>query len=254
MTANGIVVLPTYNERANLEKVISGIARHMPELKVLIVDDNSPDGTGDLADVLSQRNPDRIMVLHREKKAGLGKAYIAGFRHVLAAGFEFIVQMDADLSHDPAYLPGMFEALAGCDVVVGSRYVNGISVVNWPLHRLALSTFANRYVATVTGLPLKDATSGYRVWRRSVLEQMDWDKIFSEGYLFIVETAFRAWRAGARIAETPIIFYERQEGASKMASGIVFESAVGVMRLRLLGRSLRPRVARDLSHQAVSAK
>ena len=227
-----LVVIPTYNERDSLPELIPRLMAQ-PGTRVLVVDDESPDGTGQIADDLASRYEGRIDVLHRKGPRGLGNAYVAGLRRALASDAELICQMDADLSHDPQYLPSMIAASESHDLVIGSRYLNGVSVVNWPLRRLALSTAANRYIRLVTGLPTNDCTSGYRCWRRDALERAGIDGVRSQGYAFLVETLHRAWTSGSRIAEVPIIFVERRQGASKLSSGTLIESAWTPWRLRL---------------------
>jgi dolichol-phosphate mannosyltransferase len=228
-----VVVTPTYNERENLEEFAARLRQSAPGAHLLVVDDNSPDGTGELADELSRRYPGEIAVLHRARKEGLGRAYVAGFRHVLAGPYDVIVQMDADLSHDPRYVPAMRERLESADLVLGSRYIRGIAVVHWDFKRLILSKMATRYVQLVTGMPFTDATGGFKCWRRQALEAIDLGKVFSNGYLFQIETTYKAWRRGLRIAEVPIIFYERNLGRSKMDLRIILEAIWGVLRLRL---------------------
>jgi dolichol-phosphate mannosyltransferase len=228
-----IVVLPTYNERANLAELLEKIRQFSSEIHMLIVDDNSPDGTGDLADELSRNDPDRIFVLHRDSKDGLGKAYVDGFKLVLKNDYEFILQMDADLSHDPSHLPAFFEQIKSHDLVVGSRYLNGISVVNWDLKRLILSKMATNYVRFVTRTPFTDATSGFNCWRREALEAVGFEAFFSSGYVFLVEMKYKAHRKGLKIAEVPIVFVERKSGDSKLDWRVIFEAFWGVLRLRL---------------------
>lgn len=230
-----VVVTPTYNERENLEEFVARLRESAPGAHLLVVDDNSPDGTGELADELSRRYPGEIAVLHRARKEGLGRAYVAGFRHALAAPYDVIVQMDADLSHDPRYVPSMLERIERADLVLGSRYVRGIAVVHWDFKRLILSKMATRYVQLVTGMPFTDATGGFKCWRREALEAIDLDGLFSNGYLFQIETTYKAWRRGLRIVEVPIIFYERNLGRSKMDMRIILEAVWGVLRLRLRG-------------------
>jgi dolichol-phosphate mannosyltransferase len=228
-----IVIVPTYNERANLQELVDKIRQYAPDLHVLIVDDNSPDGTGTLADELHQKHPDRISVLHREKKEGLGKAYVDGFRQVLKQDYECILQMDADLSHDPAHLPRFLEQIQNHDLVVGSRYLQGISVVNWDLKRLIMSKLATNYVRFVTRMPFTDTTSGFKCWRREALEAIDFETTFSSGYVFLVEMKYKAFRKGFRVTEVPIIFVERKSGNSKLDWGVIREAIWGVLRLRL---------------------
>jgi dolichol-phosphate mannosyltransferase len=231
-----LVVIPTYNERDSLPELVP-LVLAIPDTRALVVDDESPDGTGRIADELAARHAGRVEVLHRQGPRGLGHAYLAGFRRALETDARLICQMDADLSHDPQYLPSMVTAAATHDLVVGSRYLNGVSVVNWPLRRIALSAAANRYIRFVTRLPLKDCTSGYRCWRREALERIHLERVTSQGYAFLVETLHTAWLAGSRITEVPIIFVERRRGASKLSAETFLESALLPWRLRL--RSLR---------------
>jgi dolichol-phosphate mannosyltransferase len=228
-----LVVLPTYNEAENLREVVAQIRRQPGGFHILIVDDASPDGTGAIADSLAAEFPGEVRVLHRDRKEGLGRAYVAAFGHALKLGYETIVQMDADLSHSPSYLPAMVEGLARSDVVLGSRYVRGVNVVNWDLKRLILSKAATRYARIVTGMPYSDVTSGFKCWRREALQAIGLDLVFSSGYLFQIETTYRAHRLGLRVAEVPIIFYERNLGRSKIDLGIISEALLGVVRLRL---------------------
>ncbi len=234
-----IVVIPTYNEIENLDRIV-GLVREQPGgFHILIVDDNSPDGTGRLADDLSRRYPGEIHVLHRECKEGLGRAYVAGFGHVLKKMPEYdaIIQMDADLSHDPAYLPEFMKNLEKFDMVLGSRYVNGISVVNWDFKRLILSKGASQYVKLVTSMPYSDATGGFKAWRREALTAIGLDQLFSNGYLFQIETTYRLHRLKRfSIGEISIIFRDRDLGRSKIDFPIIIEAIVGVIRLRLTGR------------------
>jgi len=228
-----LIVLPTYNEHENLRAIIESIQQHAPTVDVVVVDDESPDGTGKLADELSREQPEKIFVLHRPRKDGLGRAYVAGFRFALARDYDVVVQMDADFSHDPSYLPVFFEKILENDLVIGSRYLQGISVVNWDLKRLILSRAASGYVRSVTRMPLSDATSGFKCWRRETLEAIDLEKIFSGGYLFQVEMSYRTYQKKFRITEVPIIFVERRLGRSKMDWGIIAEAILGVIRMRL---------------------
>jgi dolichol-phosphate mannosyltransferase len=219
-----LVLVPTYNERENLPILVAGILA-VPGTEVMVLDDQSPDGTGAVADALAVEYPGRVRVLHRTGQRGLGVSYLEGFRHAIAGDADFVCQMDADLSHDPKYLPAMIQLAAdSADLVIGSRYLNGISVVNWPLRRIILSTFANFYIRTVTGLGLNDITTGYRCWRRTALAKLPLDKIVSEGYAFLLDVTFMAADAGLRIVESPIIFVERRQGASKLSGGVLLES------------------------------
>ncbi len=240
-----IVVLPTYNERLNLERVTAGILKH-EGASLLIVDDNSPDGTGQLADELVGRHEGRVSVMHRSGPRGLGRSYIDGLRRALTTGAEAICQMDADLSHDPAYLPDLVAALARSDLVIGSRYLHGVSVVNWPLHRIVLSAFANRYIRAISGLSPNDCTSGFRAWRREALAKLPLEDARTNGYAFLTEMLFEAARRGCTIGEVPIVFVERQEGYSKVSSTVLFESLLTPWRLILRGGRLRPPPGRSL--------
>jgi dolichol-phosphate mannosyltransferase len=226
------VVIPTYNERDNLRPLTGRILSQHPSLRILIVDDNSPDGTGRLADELAQEDS-RIQVLHRPAKLGLGSAYREGFRRALELGASYLIEMDADFSHDPAVLPQFLEKIAECDLVIGSRYINGISVVNWPLRRLMLSYGANVYTRLITGLQIMDCTSGFKCFRRSLLERIDLDRITSDGYSFQIEMHFCCSELGARICELPIIFIDRRAGQSKMSKRIVREAVLMVWKLKL---------------------
>ena len=230
----GLVVLPTFNERESLGKIVPRILEQDDRLDVLVVDDASPDGTGELAEELAGRS-DRIFVLHRSGKLGLGSAYLAGFREGLERGYDVLFEMDSDLSHDPAYLSDFLSAIESHDVVVGSRYLRGVNVVNWPMSRLLLSYAANKYARWVTGLRLTDSTAGFKCFRREVLEAIDFDRVASTGYAFQIEMNFRAWKGGFDIAEIPIVFVERHEGESKMSGGIVREAIWRVWWLRFKG-------------------
>jgi dolichol-phosphate mannosyltransferase len=233
---NVLVVVPTYNERENLPVLVRGVLAHSG-FSMLVVDDGSPDGTGEIADALAAENPGRIQVMHRTGRRGLGRSYIDGLRKAIAMdGVDLICQMDADLSHNPEYLPALTAAAADADVVIGSRYLNGVSVVNWPLHRIVLSTFANRYIRAVTQLSASDCTSGFRCWRREALSRLPLDNMVSDGYAFLVEMLFDAARQGCRFAEVPIIFVERRQGQSKLSSGVILESVVMPWRLKLRRR------------------
>jgi dolichol-phosphate mannosyltransferase len=230
-----LVIVPTYNEIENIDRIVPRILSQDERLEVLIVDDNSPDGTGDVADQLVAQNP-RIHVLHRAGKQGLGKAYLAGFHWALERGYDFIFEMDADFSHDPSHLPEFLAAVQDADLVLGSRYRHGkVTVVNWPMSRLILSYAANIYARAITGLELGDATGGFKCFRRKVLEAIPLDQVRSNGYAFQIEMSFRAWKRGFRIVEIPIVFHDRTEGESKMSKGIVREAIWMVWRLRWWG-------------------
>ncbi len=230
-----LVVIPTYNERESLDGLVRQILAH-DGFRVMIVDDQSPDGTGDLAEALAREFPGRVEVVHRTDKRGLGRSYVEGFSRALRQDVDLICQMDADFSHDPKYLPALVEAVGVYDVVIGSRYLTGISVVNWPLHRLILSAFANRYIRVVTGLSAHDCTGGFRCWRKEALARIRLDRIMSDGYAFMVEILFEASRHGCRIGEVPIVFVERRLGTSKLSSGVLLESVIMPWRLRLRPR------------------
>lgn len=233
MPERALVIIPTYNEARNLPQLIPLVLDTDPRLEVLVVDDNSPDGTGQIADTLSNES-DRVHVLHRDGKLGLGTAYIAGFRWALTRGFDLVFEMDADFSHDPKHIPQFLEAIRDADLVLGSRYLQGrVTVVNWPMPRLLLSYFANIYARVITGLKLFDATGGFKCFRRGVLEAIDLDSVRSNGYAFQIEMSFRTWRRGFRIREIPIVFVDRTDGTSKMSGAIVREAVWMVWRLRL---------------------
>ncbi|MBX6331780.1 MAG: polyprenol monophosphomannose synthase [Gemmatimonadaceae bacterium] len=227
-----LVIVPTYNERENITRLIDAVLCKDPRLEMLIVDDNSPDGTGRIVDDIAAANP-RVHTLHRPGKMGLGTAYLAGFRWAVERGYDYVFEMDADFSHDPNHLPQFLEAIRDADLVLGSRYRKGrVTVVNWPMTRLLLSYFANIYARVVTGLPVEDSTGGFKCFRRSVLEAIDLDRVRSNGYAFQIEMSFRAWKKGFRITEIPIVFVDRTEGESKMSKKIVREAVWMVWRLR----------------------
>ncbi len=227
-----LVVIPTYNERENIERLVRSLLGLPLNLAVLVVDDNSPDGTGAIADQVAEREP-RVRVIHREGKLGLGTAYIAGFKWALAnTDARYIFEMDADFSHDPHAIPLFLEKIRDADLVIGSRYVQGVTVVNWPLSRLILSISANIYTRIVTGMPLHDATGGFKCFRREVLMALPLDHIKSDGYSFQIEMNFHAWKRGFRIIEIPILFTDRLVGASKMSRRIIWEAAFMVWKLR----------------------
>ena len=219
MAERALVVVPTYNERTNIPLLVPAILLQDPRIDVLVVDDNSPDGTGQLADDLA-RADSRVHVLHRPAKEGLGKAYLAGFRWALDRGYDYVFEMDADFSHDPKFLPEFLRAIEDVDLVVGSRYKSGVNVINWPMSRLLLSIGANQYARVVTGLPLADSTGGFKCFRRKVLEAIALDRVKSNGYAFQIEMSFLAWKKGFRIREIPIVFTDRVEGLSKTNKSI----------------------------------
>jgi dolichol-phosphate mannosyltransferase len=225
-----LVIIPTYNERDNLPILVRQIMAY-PELHVMVADDHSPDGTGEIADALAREFPGRIEVLHRTGPRGLGRSYLEAISRAITGDWTAICQMDADLSHDPQYLPAMLSALDDHDLAIGSRYLDGVSVVNWPLHRIMLSAFANRYIRLVTRLRVNDCTSGFRCWRRDALARLPLDHIVSDGYAFLVEMLYDAARLGSRVAEVPIVFVERRHGTSKLSGGVLLESLLMPWRL-----------------------
>jgi len=228
-----LIIIPTYNEKDNIEKLLSIVLGLSPEIEILVVDDGSPDRTGDI--VLSkQENEPRIHLIRRPRKMGLGSAYVTGFRYALQRDFDLIMEMDADFSHNPQDVPRLIYAAEKYDLVIGSRYCNGINIVNWPIRRLLLSYFASKYVRIITKMPVKDPTGGFKCFNRKVLEAMDLDKILSDGYAFQVEMNFRVWVKGFKIKEVPIIFTERTNGVSKMSRQIAWEAAWMVWRLQIM--------------------
>ena len=232
MAERALVIVPTYNERENIARLIAAVLEKDSRLEMLIVDDGSPDGTGDIVESIGGQDP-RVHLLRRPRKLGLGTAYIAGFKWSLEHEYDYTFEMDADFSHDPGHLPEFLRGIETADLVLGSRYRDGrISVVNWPINRLLLSYFANVYARIVTGLPLWDATGGYKVYRKAVLQSIDLDDVRSNGYAFQIEMSFRAWRKNFRIVEIPIVFVDRTEGTSKMSKAIVREAIWMVWRLR----------------------
>ena len=235
MPDRALVIVPTYNERFNIARLIPAVLAQDPSIEMLVVDDGSPDGTGGVVDAIAANN-DRVHVVHREGKLGLGTAYIAGFRWALERKYDLVFEMDADFSHNPELLPEFLQAIKEADVVLGSRYQGGrVNVVNWPMSRLFLSYAANIYARAVTGLPVSDTTGGFKCFRRNVLESIDLNSVKSNGYAFQIEMSFRAWKRGFRIFEIPIIFVDRTEGVSKMSKKIVREAIWMVWRLRWWG-------------------
>jgi dolichol-phosphate mannosyltransferase len=236
--AKTLVVIPTYNESENILKIVPEVLNQSPEIDVLVVDDNSPDGTARLVKGEMEKNP-RVHLIERTGKMGLGTAYVAGFKFAIARGYEFVFEMDADHSHDPREIPVFLKAAENADLVLGSRYTNGVRVLNWPIKRLLLSYFANVYTRFMTGLPLHDATGGFKCFRRRVLEAIDLDRVRSNGYAFQIEMSYKAWKKGFRIVETPIVFLDRRSGKSKMSKQIVHEAFFMLWKLRwksLLGK------------------
>ena len=228
-----LVIVPTYNEAENIRELVPRILDQDPGMEILVVDDNSTDGTGALVDELRQTEP-RLHVLHRPKKLGLGTAYVAGFRYALEHQYDLVFEMDADFSHDPDSIPAFLDAVKDADLVLGSRYLNGVTVVNWPLSRLILSFGANVYTRLITGMPIKDATGGFKCFRRATLESIDLNRVRSDGYGFQIEMNFKAWRQGLRIKEIPILFVDRRVGISKMNRKIIWEAMWLVWKIRFL--------------------
>lgn len=237
--AKALVVIPTYNEIENITKIIPRILDQGSQFEILIVDDNSPDGTAKAVKQLQGENGDRIHLLERAGKMGVGSAYVAGFKYALERDYQYVLEMDADFSHSPDVLPHFIEAITEADLVLGSRYVTGVNVINWPLSRLLLSYGASIYTRIITGLPVKDPTGGFKCFRRSILETLDLDKVLSNGYSFQIEMTFRAWTKGFRVKEIPIVFTDRVGGKSKMSPEIVREAIWMVWKLKInhiLGR------------------
>lgn len=226
-----LVIIPTYNERTNIQNMINALLMLPGDLSVLVVDDNSPDGTGAYVKNLSSENP-KVHLIERAGKLGLGTAYVAGFKYLLARDFEIAVQIDADFSHDPKEITNFLKVIEENDLVIGSRYIQGVNVINWPMKRLLLSYFANIYTQIITGIPVKDATGGFKCFRREVLESINLDNIHSNGYSFQIEMNFKTFKKGFRIKEVPIIFMDRVEGVSKMSKKIVREAVTMVWKLR----------------------
>lgn len=227
-----LVIIPTYNEIENVKKIIPVVLEQNENVDVLIVDDNSPDKTGDYVESLSKEN-NRIKLIRRERKLGLGTAYIAGFKYAVQNNYSYVFEMDADFSHDPKEINNFLDAIKDADVVLGSRYINGVRVLNWPMRRLLLSYFASVYTRVITGLPVKDATGGFKCFRIDVLKAIDLDRIKSNGYSFQIEMSFKAYKKGFRIKEIPIVFLDRVKGKSKMSKKIVIEAIFMVWKLRL---------------------
>lgn len=234
-TSDSIVIIPTYNERENIENIIRAVFGLEKEFHILIIEDGSPDGTASIVKTLQQEFPDRLFMVERKGKLGLGTAYIAGFKWALERTYEYIFEMDADFSHNPNDLPRLYAACTaeGGDVAIGSRYISGVNVVNWPMGRVLMSYFASKYVRIVTGLPVHDTTAGFKCYRRQVLETIDLDHIRFKGYAFQIEMKFTAYKCGFRIVEVPVIFINRELGTSKMNSSIFGEAVFGVIKLKL---------------------
>jgi len=234
-TSDSIVIIPTYNERENIENIIRAVFALEKVFHILIIEDGSPDGTANIVKTLQQEFPERLFMIERKGKLGLGTAYIAGFKWSLEHNYEYIFEMDADFSHNPADLPRLYKACAeeGADVSIGSRYVSGVNVVNWPMGRGLMSSFASKYVRLITGLPIHDTTAGFKCYRREVLQTIDLDGIRFKGYAFQIEMKFTAYKCGFKIVEVPVIFINRELGTSKMNSSIFGEAVFGVIKLKM---------------------
>ena len=239
---NKVIIIPTYNEKENIEKILRAIFALEGGYNVLIIEDSSPDGTGNIVRRLMQEFPDRLFMVERSGKLGLGTAYLTGFRWALEKGYDYIFEMDADFSHNPEDVPRLYKACAedGADLAIGSRYCNGISVINWPIGRIIMSYYASVYVRKVLGMKVYDATAGFKCYKRKVLETIDLDNINMKGYGFQVEMKYTAYKLGFKIAEVPIIFANRKEGTSKMSSGIFGEAFWGVIKMKF--RKIKPRI------------
>ena len=234
-TSDSIVIIPTYNEKENIENIIRAVFGLEKEFHILVIEDGSPDGTADIVKHLQQEFPERLFMIERKGKLGLGTAYITGFKWSLEHNYNYIFEMDADFSHNPNDLPRLYDACAkeGYDVAIGSRYVSGVNVVNWPIGRVLMSYFASKYVRIITGLNIHDTTAGFKCYRREVLETIPLDKIRFKGYAFQIEMKFTAYKCGFKIKEVPVIFIHRELGTSKMSGGIFGEAVLGVIRLKL---------------------
>ena len=234
-TSDSIVIIPTYNERENIENIIRAVFALEKVFHILIIEDGSPDGTASIVKTLQQEFPERLFMIERKGKLGLGTAYIAGFKWSLEHDYEYIFEMDADFSHNPADLPRLYKACAeeGADVAIGSRYISGVNVVNWPMGRVLMSYFASKYVRLISGIPVQDTTAGFKCYRRRVLETIDLDGIRFKGYAFQIEMKFTAYKCGFKIVEVPVIFINRELGTSKMNSSIFGEAVFGVIKLKV---------------------
>ena len=226
-----IIIIPTYNELNNIQKLVPLLREKYPDLDVLVVDDNSPDGTAESVKTMMEKDK-QVHLIEREGKLGLGTAYVRGFKYMLEKGFEIAIQMDADFSHDPNVIKDFIKEIEEYDLVLGSRYIKGVNVVNWPMSRLLLSYFANVYTKVITGMPINDATGGFKCFRKEVLESIDLDKVTSNGYSFQIEMNFKSYKKGFKIKEIPIVFVDRADGDSKMSKSIVYEAIFMVWKLR----------------------
>lgn len=233
--SDSIVIIPTYNEKENIENIIRAIFSLEKKFHILVIEDNSPDGTADIVKRLQKEFPDSLFMVERKGKLGLGTAYIAGFKWGLAHGYDYIFEMDADFSHNPKDLPRLYHACAveHADLAIGSRYISGVNVVNWPMGRVLMSYFASRYVRFITGIPVQDTTAGFKCYRRQVLEAIDLDKIHFKGYAFQIEMKFTTYKLGFKIKEVPVIFINREFGTSKMSGDIFGEALFGVIKLKI---------------------
>jgi dolichol-phosphate mannosyltransferase len=232
MSEKSLIITPTFNELDNIGKLIPDLLDNYENIDLLVIDDNSPDGTGNYVEELTKTNP-RLKLIKRERKLGLGTAYIAGFKYALQHNYDYIFEMDSDHSHDPREITNFLEAVKNYDLVLGSRYVRGVNVINWPMRRLLLSYFANKYTRFITGLPVQDATGGFKCFRRKVLESIKLDNVKSNGYAFQIEMTFKAWKKGFKVGEIPIVFVDRVKGTSKMSRKIVREAVFMVWKLRI---------------------
>lgn len=228
-----LIIIPTFNEIDNIERMITTLFGLYPQVSILIIEDGSPDGTADVVKRLQQSHPQKLHIIERKGKLGLGTAYITGFKFALEKGFEYVFEMDCDFSHDPAQVSDLLQAAQENDLVIGSRYIDGIRIINWPFRRLLLSYLASIYTRLVTGIPVFDTTGGFKCFRRKALEKLNLDNIISKGYIFQLELNYKVWLSGLKVKEVPIIFYERRDGESKMAGGIIFEALFAVVRLRV---------------------
>jgi dolichol-phosphate mannosyltransferase len=232
--SDSLVIIPTYNEKENIENIIKAVFSLPKKFDILIIDDGSPDGTADIVKKLQKEHPDQLHLIQRKGKLGLGTAYIHGFKWAIEKKYDYICEMDADFSHNPNDLPRLQEACKqGADLAIGSRYINGVAVVNWPMGRILMSYYASAYVRLITGMKIKDTTAGFKCYKRKVLETINLDSIKFKGYAFQIEMKFRTWKYGFKIVEIPIIFTERQKGKSKMSGGIFNEAFWGVIKIKL---------------------
>ena len=233
--SDSIIIIPTYNEKENIERMIRTIFHLPKQFHILIVDDNSPDGTADIVKKIQKKHPEQLFMIERQGKLGLGTAYLTGFKWALENSYQFIFEMDADFSHDPNELLNLYKACNedGADLAIGSRYISGINVINWPLKRVIMSYMASQYVRLITGMPIMDTTAGFKCYTRAVLERLDLERIRMKGYGFQIEMKFKTWRLKFKIVEVPIIFTDRKEGASKMSGGIFGEAFKGVIKMKI---------------------